>query len=472
MWFRLFIKIGAIFLVFVIVLFISNSAFLSKYYEYSKKKQLISVATRIKGADLESSNEMIELLSEIQGDFGFECEIYNRNGKTLYSSLGGQMMDWLFKGNDMLDMHHRPLNIIKEETLSDGSKMITAEDKVIKREYFIYKFSLNHSATGEVRIQRSLITDSANIANEFIIFVAVCVLLASLVWVFVTARKIAKPISEMNKITSQMSRLDFSKRLDKVSDDEIGQLAQSINVLSESLNLSLKSLKESNAKLKDEIELERSLDKMRRGFVANVSHELKTPIAIIQGYAEGLRLDVQKESKDKYCDIIIDESKRMNKLVLSLLSLSRYESGQVEINKNPFDLSALIKGMGSRILEKTQKAQINYSFADGLIAFGDDFQIEQILKSYFENAISHVSEKGKIEARITEAENKYTVSVFNTGEQIDEKIMPEIWQSFYKDANSRGNGLGLSIVKTIMEVHNKKYGVKCEDGFAEFYIIL
>ena len=170
------------------------------------------------------------------------------------------------------------------------------------------------------------------------IFVSVICFLLSIIWVLIFARQFSRPIAEMNEITEDMAKLNFNRKLKIDRQDEIGQLASSVNALSESLNTALTELTETNAKLRDDIEEERRLDAMRRGFVANVSHELKTPIAIISGYAEGLKLNINEESKEEYCNTIIDESRRMNRLVLSILELSRYESGQIPINRSDFDI--------------------------------------------------------------------------------------------------------------------------------------
>lgn len=476
-WFSLFVKIGAVFTVFVLVLTVSNSAFLTKFYEHSKKKELIKAGTEIKNADVNDNGVMVELLSRIGDDYGFECEIYGKNGKTLFSSSGGQMLDWLSQENDKLHMNHRPLEIIETKNFEDGTKMQIAKEERTEKEYFVYVIPLERGATGEVRIQRSIIKDSADIANKFIAAVAVLVLLISLVWVFFFAKKIAKPISEMNKITGKMSQMEFSEKLVIRSDDEIGELSNSINILSRNLYSALEDLKEKNAKLKDEIEAERRLDEMRKGFVANVSHELKTPISIIKGYTEGLKLDINKDAREKYCDIIIDESDRMNKLVLSLLELSKYESGQVKPKFNSFNLSNMLKSMANRILEQEKGITLNLNFEDDLKALGDELQIEQVIKSYFENALSHTKSGGEIEVTVESKDKKHTVYVYNTGEKIDEKIMPEIWQSFYRGDTSHKResfrfGLGLSIVSAIIKLHGETCGVyNTKDGVCFWFTV-
>ena len=267
----------------------------------------------------------------------------------------------------------------------------------------------------------------------------------------------------MNEITEDMAKLNFNRKLKIDRQDEIGQLASSVNALSESLNTALTELTETNAKLRDDIEEERRLDAMRRGFVANVSHELKTPIAIISGYAEGLKLNINEESKEEYCNTIIDESKRMNRLVLSILELSRYESGQIPINRSDFDISQMTDDMLRRIFANKNITAEN-RLPEGLLINADPLQTEQVLKAYLENAASHTPEGGSVTVSANETDGVIRISVTNTGSHISEELMPQIWQSFFRGDTSHKRessrfGLGLSIVSAIMKLHSRSCGV-------------
>lgn len=476
-WFRLFLRVGVIFVAFVLLLTLCNTAFLSGYYEYTGKKTLRSVSRQLTEVDLNDTAETIDLISEIQDDYGFEAEVYSQSGRTLYSSSGGQMLDYLFQGNNKLNMNHRPLKALESERFSDGSVMETAKDTFTGKEYLVYRFPLADGNTGELRAQIAQIHSSAETANDFITMIAVIFLVLALIWVLWFSRSISKPISEMNEITKKMAALDFEQKLTPQSGDEIGQLAESINDLSGKLDCTLRDLNASNAQLRDEIELEHQLDVMRRGFVANVSHELKTPIAIIQGYAEGLKLDINSASREKYCDTIMDESRRMNKLVLSLLDLSKYESGQIALNRTAFDLPALIRARAERIFANST-VTLRYDMPPCATALADPDQIDQVVKSYLENAASHVNPDGEVLIAVAPTENGgYTVSVFNTGSHIDEEIMPQIWQSFFRGDKSHNRdsgrfGLGLSIVSAIIKLHGRECGVyNTDDGVCFWFTV-
>lgn len=476
-WFRLFLKIGIIFLVFVLLLTLCNTAFLKSYYEYVNERDLKTASEDLKNVDLNLKSDVAEIITSIEENYGFQTEIYLNNGKTIYSSLGGQLMDYFLQGNDKLFMNHRPLKAIESKAFSDGSILERAVDKITENEYLIYRFSIDNSFIGELCVQMAQIENSAKIANRFISIIAIIFLFISLLWVFAFSKKISEPISQMNEITGNMAALDFTKKLDIRSEDEIGQLAISINNLSEKLDKTLQDLNESNAKLKSEIELEHQLDKMRKGFVANVSHELKTPISIVQGYAEGLKADINTASREKYIDVIIDESKRMNNLVLSILNLSKYESGQIPINCSSFNISELIKVRGERIFDNVN-AELCYDIPDNLTVYADIDQIDQVLKSYMENAKSHVNEGGVIKVSATyDKNNKCIVTVYNSGSNIDPEQMPEIWQSFYRGDKSHNResgrfGLGLSIVSAIIKMHQESCGVYNTDSGVCFWFTL
>lgn len=476
-WARLFLKIGIIFFAFVLLLTLCNTVFLKSYYEYVNKEDLKAVSSDLKNIDLNSKSNIVDIISLIEEEYGFETEIYSQDGRTIFSSSGGQLMDYFIQGNDKLFMHHRPLKAIETERFEDGAVLERAVDIVTENEYLVYRFSVDDSSIGEVRVQMAQIENSTKTANRFISIIAVVFLFVSLIWVFVFSKKISKPISEMNDITRDMAGLNFTKKLIPESDDEIGQLAISINNLSEKLDKTLQDLNNSNSQLRDEIELEHQLDVMRRAFVANVSHELKTPISIIQGYAEGLKVDINAASRDKYINVIIDESHRMNKLVLSILNLSRYESGQIALNCSNFNLCDLIRARGERIFNQ-KNIKIVYDLPESLFVYADPDQIEQVIKAYLENAESHVTDGGEINISISSLQdNRYAVTVYNSGSRVEEEQIPHIWQSFYRGDKSHNResgrfGLGLSIVSAIMKMHNQKCGVyNLENGVCFWFTV-
>ena len=463
LWFNIFIRIAAVFAAFVLVLCLSNVTLLVRFFSNKEKRSLKEQLLVVSELDFNEPSQVVKALSDINEKYNFDIEIYNGAGRILYTTHGSQMMDYFSLKNDKFVMTHEELTAIKSEMLSGDIIFETAVRKFDQNEYLLCRKQIGDNLFAEVRVQKQLISNSASVANEFIIVISVICLIISVIWVLNFARKFSKPIAEMNEITKDMTKLDFSRKLTVNRSDEIGQLANSVNELSASLNTALSDLKETNARLRSDIELERQLDVMRRGFVANVSHELKTPISIISGYAEGLKLNVSPESKEEYCNTIIDESRRMNKLVLSILELSRYESGQIPLNRESFDISTLCKDALDRIFAGKDIETENKVPADTLIA-ADPLQIEQVLKAYLENAAAHTPDGGKVWTESTASGDTVRISVFNTGSHIDEEVMPQIWQSFFRGDKSHKRdstrfGLGLSIVTAIMKLHGQKCGV-------------
>lgn len=469
LWFNIFIRIALIFAVFVLILTVSNVTLLVNFFSFKEKNTLKEQILVISQLDFSDSQVVKNAIYDINEKYNFDVEIYNSLGNISYTTRGSQMMDFFEQKNDRFQMQHEEMTPVKSEDLGNGIIFETAVRRFDKQEFLLVRKTVDSNLFAEVRVQKQLIANSAAIANEFIVIVAVICFLLSIVWVFIFAKQFSKPISLMNEITNDMSNLNFKRKLKIESGDEIGQLAMSVNELSDSLSTALSDLEETNAKLRDEVELERQLDVMRRGFVANVSHELKTPISIISGYAEGLKLNINPESKEQYCNTIIEESQRMNELVLSILELSRYESGQIPLKCENFDMSSLCSQMMTRIF-KGKKIETENNIPENTVCYADIMQIEQVLKSLLENAAVHTQDGGKVTINSSKENEAYKISVVNTGKPIDSKIMPQIWQSFYRgDASHKREssrfGLGLSIVAAIMKMHGTNCGVyNTEDG--------
>ena len=213
-------------------------------------------------------------------------------------------------------------------------------------------------------------------------------------------------------------------------------------------------------------------------FVNNASHELKTPIALIQGYAEGLNEGMceDKDSRKYYTDVIIDEANRMNSMVKQLLSLSVLESGSMELQKETFDIYEMVAALAesTKILAADKNVEFKLEGSSGILINADEFKLEEVVTNYISNAIKHVSDNGRIEIRLIPDEDRIKLEVYNTGSAIPKEDIEHIWDKFYKvdKAHSRdygGTGIGLSIVKAILEIHDMPYGVENVDDGVMFW---
>jgi signal transduction histidine kinase len=281
-----------------------------------------------------------------------------------------------------------------------------------------------------------------------------------------------------------MAKLDFSKKY-RIQDneDEINELGRSINTLSDKLESTINQLKLNNMELEKDIEQRSKIDEMRKQFISDVSHELKTPISLIQGYAEGLVENVvtDDESRNFYSEVILDEANKMDKLVKRLLELMKLEYEERKFNDKVFDLTEVINEVikNSKVVLEEKKIEVELKAQGPINVYADDFYIEQVVTNYFTNAIKNVEEvKGKKAIKISikkgKSVGKLRVSVFNTGKNIADEDLTRIWTRFYKVDSSRnrsngGTGIGLSLVKAIMNRYNSNYGVSNKIDGVEFY---
>ena len=306
------------------------------------------------------------------------------------------------------------------------------------------------------------------ITNQFLGITAMIGLLVSTIIVWIVAKKATSPILELVNISKRMTNLDFEAKYTGKERNEIGLLGQHFNQMSYNLEKIISQLKGANIELQKDIEKKIELDEMRKEFLSNISHELKTPIALIQGYAEGLKesINEDEESKDFYCEVIIDEANKMNYMVKKLLTLNQIESGNDNIILERFDIIKLIDGIliSSDILIKQKEAKIIFDNVQSIFVWGDEFKIEEVVINYLTNALNHLKNENIIEIKVLKKDGKARITVFNTGNQIPEEELNKIWIKFYKVDKARtraygGNGIGLSIVKAIIDSLKQNYGV-------------
>ena len=240
-------------------------------------------------------------------------------------------------------------------------------------------------------------------------------------------------------------------------------------------------LREDNIRLQKDIEIKEKNEAMRKEFLSNVSHELKTPIALIQGYSEGLKESVNKdeESKDFYCDVIMDEASKMNKMVKKMLDLNQLEFGNTEFCYESFDIVGVIKNylLNAEILCKQKGVTVKLDSDESVMVNADEYYSEEVFNNYFSNALNHVSGQMMIKVSVTEEDDRVRISVYNTGEHIPDDSMDRIWEKFYKVDKARtreygGSGVGLSIVKAIVENMGQRYGVRNAEDGVEFFFTL
>lgn len=333
---------------------------------------------------------------------------------------------------------------------------------------FIPVIEWNSSGLFLMSIPLSTIQDSVKLANEFLINIGIVALVISTVAMYMAVWSLTKPILVLSHISERMTALDFSAKYEGHDKNEIGILGNSMNTMSEKLERTIRELQSANAQLKKDIEEKIQIDDMRKEFLSNVSHELKTPIALIQGYAEGLKEGISDdpESMDFYCEVIMDEADKMNKMVRKLLTLNHLEFGQDEVVMEAFDVVELIKSVvnSANIMIQQKEADVSIGGLSMAIVMADEFKVEEVVTNYLSNALNHLDYARKIKIFVEDIGPDIQISVFNTGDPIPEEDLEKVWIKFYKVDKARtraygGSGIGLSIVKAIMDSFHQKCGV-------------
>lgn len=307
------------------------------------------------------------------------------------------------------------------------------------------------------------------------------ILAAGCIAIWMLTKRIVKPLQNLTVLSQRMASLDFDVKYEESGEEELDELGNNFNKMSGKLEETITELKTANVELQKDIQEKDQIDEMRKEFLSNVTHELKTPIALIQGYAEGLKdcINDDAESREFYCDVIIDESCKMNNMVKQLLNLNQLEFGNDQVNMERFSLAELIRGVlqSSHILIEQKAAKVFCHVPESLYVWGDEFKVEEVVTNYLTNALNHLDGEKTIEITCEEKDGIVRTTVFNTGKPIPDEDLDKIWIKFYKVEKARtreygGSGIGLSIVKAIIDsMHQECGATNYENGVAFWFTL-
>ena len=475
---KLFATILAILIVFFVLITVFSSPVLFKAFSSQTYHKMFNAAQAINACQPGTVTYYFELNS-IAAENNLTFEIVNADGTLSYVSN----LDGSAQGSGHFASSGSTASEYSELQPTDSYLYaLDYENFEIRRrspsntEYFIYSRQLD---TGETIHIYSAVADVENIvqvSGKVYSAISISMIIIMSIAFYVLVARFTKPLVEMNDITKDMAALNFGRKCGNYGKDEIGELGNSINTLSTTLDSTLIDLKDKNEQLERDIEKRHALDNARKSFINNVSHELKTPIAIISGYAEGLCEGISDDPEviKEYCQIIRDESSKMNALVVELLELSKLESGAQPFTPCYFDIGQKTASLLSHLslLFEQNGITVSNKIPEHIECYAQEDKIEIVLKNYITNAVSHCSGEKKIDISCREHNGFLEIRVFNTGNAIDKQDLPEIWDSFYRADKAHGRsenrfGLGLSIVKSIMTNHKCRYGVEnVENGVA------
>lgn len=482
---KLFLILCLVVLSIIAFLILVNSFVLEKYYQYTKSNNLKSTYALINSyyTGQISVDNISDELDKISISNNFDIIIKDNENVAIYMS-NKDFLSSIRKVINFWGMDKKQeATIIEQEDNIEIKRIVDTETKMT---YMLLKGTLDNGFVAYIRLPMSSITESVQISNKFLYLIACIVIIVGGIVIIYISKQFSSPISEISAIAKKMANLDFSQKYVVKDDDEINELGKNINIMSEKLEGTINQLRSTNIELERDIERKSKIDEMRKSFISDVSHELKTPIALIQGYSEGLleNVNTDEESRKFYAEVILDETNKMDKLVKQLLELMRLEYGKREFNDTKFNIVEVEKEVirKSKVMIEETGAKIDLESSDEINVFADDFYIEQVVGNYMTNAIKHVKEvNGRKEIRIKNEvdveKNLVRISVFNTGDNISEEHLARIWNRFYKIDSSRnrqkgGTGIGLSFVKAIMNNYGNNYGVINREDGVEFYFDL
>lgn len=479
--FKLFFIMCVVILIIVLFLILINSIVLENFYIYSKTATIKQVYQKVNNY-YASENPNINLeteLKKIAYKNNFDILIKTDTNLIIFTS-DKEFLSSTYILKDINEITRENINTQNDKKNNLNIKITTDETNNIN--YMFLTGILDNGYVLYIRMPISPIKESVKISNTLLLMIGgVTLAVAGVVASFIS-KKFTNPILQLNDIANKMAKLDFSQKY-RVTDteDEINELGRSINTMSDKLETTIKQLQKSNIELEKDIEEKSKIDDMRKQFISDVSHELKTPIALIQGYAEGLieNVSTDEESRRFYAEVILDETNKMDRLVKQLLELMKLEYGKKEFNNEKFDINELINEVIRKCEVMLQKNNIQVEFESKkpIYVWADEFYIEQVVTNYFTNAIKHTEEIGnnkKIKITVKQLNDKMRITVFNTGKTIPEEDLIRIWGRFYKVDSSRnrqdgGTGIGLALVKAIMNNYQNEYGVNNKKDGVEFY---
>lgn len=468
----------------VLLCWLLNVTLLEGYYTANKQDLLVSAFERIYEASEES------ILTSQDFDVEFENICANGNITILIVTPDGALVRCSSSGVENLQIQFSDLIVaslqnnmkLDMDVMAANGRYVMGEkrDTRLESDYLILWGTLADGNLMLARTPLESIKESAEVSNQLLFRVGILAVIVSSIIIYFVTRRITDPILKLTDISKKMSELDFNAKYEGGRNDEIDELGEHMNQLSRTLERTISELKSANIALKEDIQKKEQVDEMRKEFLSNVSHELKTPLALIQGYAEGLQECVQEdaESRDFYCEVIMDEAEKMNRMVKKLLTLNQLEFGNDAVVMERFDMTELIQGVLTNSAILLEQNGITVEFCEEPVyVWADEFKVEEVVTNYLSNAINHAAGEKRIRIYYEKREDTLRIVVFNTGEEIPEEDLENIWIKFYKVDKARtraygGSGIGLSIVKAVMDSLQQACGVENRGNGVAFWLEL
>lgn len=455
---KLFIISTAIILVTSIITYTVLFAFTPNIYMNSKKSDIAkSTDEMINVLETEKDINYVEKLNEYAYKNESFVFITNIKGEVIYSS-----------NNNIFAKY-------KLDNMKRHSGIITRKDDIRVSRVFYFK-GIEEECVLSIIYPNKMRGEIQKIMVTMLPIIALITLAIGILSQYIYSRIISKPLGEINEASKKIAKLDFSSSLEYTGDDEIAQLSRSINSISYNLQKTIKDLKKANASLVNDIEREKKQDRRRRDFLKAISHELKTPITIINGQIEGMIYNIGPyKNRDKYLKESLESVEELRKLVQEIISLAKYEEG-LSLTYNKFNLNELIHDIvyGHNYFENERGVKIDIVEEGILKVIGDENIVKKVISNLINNSIKYSEEGKKIKVEINK---NGVVKIINYSTEVEKLDKDLLFRAFYRGDKSRskeisGNGLGLYIVKTLIEIHGEiEYDIEIEGGKFTFKLI-
>lgn len=474
---KIIVFVGLIILLVVSLQIVFNIFLAKPYFMTEKSNKMKQLFSELKQNYTENETSLANVIHQYEETENLKVVIINQTPEMIYGSSQDDFNFWrkpniqMPKIKDKIVFSENPSPILQKNYRTNEESLMLSG--VINSNYGKLNIIIYTSISG--------VEQNTRVLTVFSIYISFICLLIGGIGAYIFSNKISKPIKQIDEVAKNVAKLNFTQKANEnLPDDEIGSLAKNINIMSNTLSEMISKLTEANESLQKDVDNQKQIDKMRKEFIANVSHELKTPLSLLVGYSEMLKNNIKGIDKDFYYDVIIDEGQKMNHLVKSLLDISNIENNLTVLNFEQIDLSELAKWLllKSEMLFSKNKVVCKTNIQDNCLIIGDKIYLEQAMNNFIQNAISHTKANDYVEISVFKEKENVIFSVFNQGDNIEIEHLVKVWDSFFRSDEARTRneennvGLGLYIVKTIINAHGGQYGVKNNENGVEFWFSL
>lgn len=416
-----------------------------------------------------------EELSRFAFDFGREVSDFTRiAGRVISQEMPEYDPGSMYRQDKLFEMTQ--VYASGEEPLPDEVSIIEEEDRMTGIKNYLITIPYE-GKFAFCLFSMQPVNDVISVIPGFMKYVVFMALILVVGMSFVITRIIVRPIIRISGAAEKMAGLDFSERVNVKSSDELGMLSGNLNTMADELEYTLSELEKRNERLQEELDREKLLEQARKSFVADASHELKTPLGIVQAYTERLEDKfIQDEKAKRYAAIILDENRKMNKLINDLLELSKLESMTYALTRTDYDISDEIVEIAERFTPLFEEKGIEFGLdvQAGTSVNADPEKMGQVITNMISNALKYTPPGGNVQLKFAKDEGKVVFRILNEVENMEKIDMEKIWDRFYKADKARsrkmgGTGLGLSITKSILDLHGFDFGASKAGDMIEFY---